>query len=163
MKAYEIRFTGCRYGAISQHHQIDATRFANSPDEAIQLLYKPLPIAFEHISQPDVREIPSPFCAQGLFNLSQNDRATHESFAHWVNMMVSEMSRVARRSAKANADWHDDPDGADHGLYHAPVDQQYPSEMQLEAVAEVVLYFLRERPAGLNICGRLTLTAEVQS
>lgn len=157
LKAYSIHFTGRRVGAIGAFHKVEASRFANSPEEAVRLLYEPLPIAFEHIMHPDVKEEKSPFDAEGLRLAIVGDSKRHEEFAHYVAAMTAAMSRTARECAKANAEWHDDEEGEDHGLYHAPVDAQYPAEVQVEAIAEVVLYLLRATPAGLNICDKLTL------
>lgn len=150
MKAYEIQFTGRLAGAIGAFAETTATRFANTPDEAIRLLYEPLPIAFEHVQMPDAREIPSPFGADTLIDYVRNDRMLHQDFVRYMNHLTALVVRVARRAAKANADWHDDPESSDHALFHAPVDQQFPVEVQLEAVAELVLYQLRETPCALQ-------------
>ncbi len=68
-----------------------------------------------------------------------------------------EDKRAAERATKGNATWHDDPDGGDHALYHAPADQQFPAEQRLIAIAELVSYILTETPAGLRVCDRLRL------
>lgn len=157
LKAYSIHFTGRRAGAIGAFYKIEASRFAHSPEEAIRLLYEPMPIAFEHIQQPDAKEEPSPFGWEQLYNTVQNERGDVESLAHHVNMILGIVARTARKCAKANAEWHDDERDENHGLYHADADAQYPAETQIEAAAELVLYYLRERPAGLRIVDKLQL------
>jgi hypothetical protein len=158
MKAYEIEFTGRKVGAIGKFYKIRTSRFANSPEEAIRLLYEPLPQAYEHITGAVAKETRSPFCAEGLVRWVLNDRETLESFTRWAKMATSEIARVARKCAKENREWHDDPESENHPLYHAETEQQYPPEMQVEAVAEVLLYILRNTPAGLNVASGLQLT-----
>jgi len=67
------------------------------------------------------------------------------------------VARAARQAAKANAEWHDDPESPDHWLFHTDADLQFPPEVQIKAAAELILYRLRETPAGLNICDELQL------
>lgn len=156
-KAFEITFTGRKVGAIGKTYEITASRFAQTPEEAIRLLYEPMPEAYEHIMHPEVREVPSPFGWQQLYNHVTNTRESLDQFSHWARMMTSEMSRVARRCAKEAKDWHDDPEAPEHALYHAPADQVFPAEQQLIAIAEVMTYLLRETPAGLRVYDRLNL------
>lgn len=157
LRAFEITFRGRQVGAIGAAHEITTSRFAHSPAEAIQLCYEPLPVAYEHVTGVEVREVPSPFGWEGLYNHVTNTRESLEQFTHWVRMMTSEMSRIARRVAKEGKDWHDDPGASEHPLYHAPTDQVYPPAVQIVAIAELVTYLLRETPAGLPICDRLSL------
>jgi hypothetical protein len=157
LRAYEIRFTGRKVGAIGICYEITASRFAVSPDEAVRLLYEPMPAAFEHITNAEAKQVESPFGADGLVLFMRNDRGFSEEFAHLASLATSYVSRAARRCAKTNADWHDDPEDAAHGFFHAPVEAQYPAGEQLVAAAEMLLYFLRETPAGLEICDELQL------
>ena len=152
-KCYNIRFTGRKLGAIGKFYQIEARRFATSPEDAVRLLYD----EYEHISQPKAKEWQSPFSEDTLVNLVMNDQPMLESVAHHANMLVSLVSRAARQAAKANAEWHDDPESPDHWLFHADTELQFPPEVQIKAAAELILYRLRETPAGLNICDELQL------
>lgn len=97
------------------------------------------------------------FSADNLVLYVQNDSELHGSFSLLVNLMTVMMTRAARQLAKANAEWHDDPEADDHALFHAPFDVQFPPEEQLKAIAEIVLCRLRETPAGLKISDELQL------
>ena len=162
LRAYSIWFTGRRVGAIGAMEEISTTRFAHSPEEALRLCYEPMPIAFEHISQPKVKEIPSPFGWESLVNHITHERETLESFTHWLNMMKSEMARVARRVSKANKEWHDDPEGEDHPLFQAETEAKFPPHVQLIALAELMSYLLSNTPAGLTVFDRLRLPDDVE-
>lgn len=144
-KCYAITFTGRHIGAIGIFEQFHTLRFATSPEDAINQLYE----NYEHIHQPTVKEWESPFNSESLELMIRNDPTLLEEVAHHVRQLQRAVARAAGKHAKANAEWHDDPDAEDHALFHAPVDQQFPPEVQLQAVAELVLYRLRETPEAL--------------
>jgi hypothetical protein len=169
LRAYSIRFHGRRAGAIGICHEIEASRFAHSAEEAIRLLYEPIPVAFEHITAAVARAVDSPFDASGLVLVAQNDRDTHERICSLVALLQNHVARLAAKQREANRQWHDDAEAWDHGLYHAGTAEQYPAEVQIEAVAELVLARLRETPEALagasDLFDRLALrgTKEVAS
>lgn len=144
-KCYAITFTGRRVGAIGIFEQFHALRFGSSPEDAIKQLYD----KFEHIQHPLVKEWQSPFGSESLELLIRNDPTLLEEVAHHVRQLQRAVARAASQHARSNAEWHDDPEAEDHALYHAPVEQQFPPELQLQAVAELVLYRLRETPEAL--------------
>ena len=151
-KCYNIRFTGRKVGAIGIFYEIDAMRFAQSPEDAIRLLYD----EYEHISMPEAKEWDSPFGPETIENFVRNDSGMMEELAHIEHQLTRLVSRAARHIAKANADWHDDPESPDHWLFHADVDLQFPAEHQIKAAAELILYRLKETPTGLSIWDQLT-------
>ena len=152
-KCYRVKFVGRRVGAIGIRYNIETLVFAASEDDARNRLYE----RFEHISAIETKEWESPFSGDGLVLLVNNDRDLHEHLCHLANQLVSLVSRAAIKAAKANAEWHDDPEAEDHGLYHDAVEMQYPAEEQILAAAELILGRLRETPAGLAICNQLLL------
>ena len=161
LRAYSIRFNGRKAGAIGIFHDIEASRFAHSPEEAIRLLYEPIPVAFEHITQAEARPVESPFDASALVLAIQNDRDSHERVCSLVNLLCNLVARMAAKSRENNRQWHDDSEAWDHGLYHSGTAEQFPADVQIEAVAELVLARLRETPEALaegsDIFDRLAL------
>ncbi len=156
LKTYEVRFTGRRKGAIGKFYEIEAQRFALTPEQAIENLYD----EWEHIHQPQVKEIKSPFDAEALVRVARNEPSTHDAIQRHVSGIVRELERLRDKSAKANKEWHDDPESADHWLYHAPAEMQYPGSVVMQAAAECALYFLRETAAGMQVFDKLCLPEE---
>ncbi len=135
MKTYEIDFKGRKVGAIGVFETFRTQVFADDPEAAKLALYA----RFEHITLTrEPKEIQSPFDAEGLVNRVQNERDEHRSFRSKVEALRDLLDLVATRQAKANADWHDDPDSDDHGLYHSPADQQFTREERDKALLELV-------------------------
>jgi hypothetical protein len=156
IKCYNIRFTGRLKGAIGKFYPIEAQRFANNPEEAKLLLYD----TYDHIQLPEIKEVPSPFDSESIELFVRNDRDYLESVAHHANMLVALIDRAAIHIAKANAQWHDDPESPDHWLFHADHEMQFPPEVRIKAAAELILYRLRETPAGMEIFNQLLLPEE---
>ena len=161
LNTYEVKFRGRRKGAIGKFYTIMAQRFATTPEQAIENLYDD----WEHVQQPEVKRIESPFDAEFLTRIVLNEASAHDSIQRHACAIVNEVRRLADKSAKANADWHDDPEAADHWLFHAPSEAQFPGSLVMETAAECFLYFLRETPAGREIFDKLCLpeAKEVQS
>lgn len=153
MKTYSIRFTGRRRGAIGKFHECEAERFALNPEQAIQALYDD----WEHIQQPQVKEIEHPFSGEFLENIVHNDPHAHDTIRRAMLSAVRAVEHLAEKQAKANKEWHDDPESADHWLFHAPHEMQFPAPEVMRTAAEVLLYFMRETPAGREIYDSLTL------
>lgn len=147
MNTYEITFTGRKVGALGKCSKFTQQRFALDEAQAVQALYD----QFEHISNPAIKEIRSPFDWEGLFNRARNEQARCDAVLRHVNGLIHEVAAIKEHAAKENAAWHDDPECAEHWLYHAPADMQYPPAMVLQCVAELVLYYLNETPAGRDL------------
>lgn len=153
LKTYAIRFTGRKVGALGVSETFEAQRYATNPDKAIEALYD----QYEHIMQPQVKEIPPPFDAEYLHIAASNDRDTWETIQRHVSGIVSALDRMRDKCARANKEWHDDPDSADHGLYHAPAEAQITGQELMRCAAECALYFMRETPAGREIFDSICL------
>ena len=104
-----------------------------------------------------IKEIRSPFSASDLELAAMNDRDTYESIQRHVSGIVSAIGRCADNLARANKAWHDDPESSDHALFHAPSEAQFPPSERVIAVAQCVLNFLVNTPAGLEVASRLKL------
>jgi hypothetical protein len=82
--------------------------------------------------------------AENLVLSAMNDRPTHDAIVSAIERLRSTMDRCAARAARANAEWHDDPQADDHADYHAPADVQYPRDVRDEAIRELVAHYLCE-------------------
>jgi hypothetical protein len=76
--------------------------------------------------------------AEALFNYIQNEKHLYDAVRLRVEGLRDTIDSAARNLAKANAEWHDDPDADDHAEFHAPADTQFPQAMRDEAVLDLV-------------------------
>lgn len=134
MKTFEIKFTGRKTGAIGVFAAFAAQVFAENAEAATVQLYD----RFEHIHQPEVKEILSPFDGNGLVERVQNTSEEHAAIRRAVESLRRELDRVAARQAQANLDWHDDPEAPDWALYHSPAWLQFPRSERDAAILELV-------------------------
>lgn len=82
--------------------------------------------------------------AESLDLFIANDKPIHDSIVFAVKHLRSTVDRAAEKLAKANAEWHDDPDADDHAAWHAPADVQFPREVRDEVIRDLVGYWLNE-------------------
>lgn len=134
MKTYSIRFTGRKFGAIGAFEPIETQVFAPDPEAALLSLYD----TWDHIQQPEVKEIQSPFGYESLVNCVQNTREDHQMIRLYVERLRDYLDAVAKRCTKWNQDWHDDPASEDHRLFQSSSDAQYPQEMRDAAILDLV-------------------------
>jgi hypothetical protein len=134
MKTYLFSFTGRRKGAIGSYGQFSVELFAESLEAGNLALYD----HFQDIGQIQAKEITSPFDADTLVLHAQNDANDHKAIRYHVERLRKCIETVAERHAKACADWHDDPDSADHLLYHAGAEKQFPQALRDAAILELV-------------------------
>lgn len=134
MKTFEIHFTGRRLGAIGVFYPIHAEVFAEDDVGALAALYE----RFEHVQYPQVKEIASPFDSDGLVERVQNERDEFNQIRGLALVLRGFIDKVAERQAKANQDWHDDPEAPDWGLYHATAEVQFPRAARDAAILELV-------------------------
>lgn len=154
LNTYEIRFTGRKLGAIGKFYPITAQRFAPSPAKAIEALAD----QFERMPPPpEVKQIPSPFDCEWFERVIRNDEPTASVISVAVSSILRACERLRDKTAAESKAWHDDPDAPDHWLFHAPAEMQIPAAVLIKAAAEVVLYHLRETPAGREIFNELLL------
>lgn len=156
MKTYEITFKGRKIRERGAFRTIRVQRFGADERSAIANLYD----VYEHIQQPQCREIPSPFDAEYLRRVIHNNHPDFDAFSRRLDLLKETVRHVAERAAKENARWHDDPESPDHWLYHAPFEMQFPAPVQFEALVEMALYLLRETPAGRELGEKLYLKEE---
>jgi hypothetical protein len=90
------------------------------------------------------------FTAAELEDACNNDPAAYKSIVHHVKMLRAVVDRVAVKAAKANGEWHDDPEADDHAKHHAPAAEQYPRELRDETIRELVKYYLAELRIAAN-------------
>lgn len=159
LKTYAVRFTGRKVGALGVSDTFESQRYAINPEKAVEALYD----QYEHIQQPQVKEIEPPFGAGSLYTYASNDRDTWETIQRHVSGIVSALDRARDKVARANKEWHDDPDSPDHALFHAPAEAQITGQELVKAAAECVLYFLRETPAGREVFDSLLLPSSERS
>lgn len=114
--------------------EITAQVFATDPDAALLALYD----RFEHIQQPDVKEIQSPFDSDTLVNRVQNTQEEHAAIRRAVEALRRELDRVAARQTNDNQNWHDDPEAEDWALFHCPPYDMFPRELRDAAILELV-------------------------
>lgn len=81
-----------------------------------------------------------------LFISISNDAETVRRMKSKVQIFMAEINDGARNLAKANAEWHDDPEGdpEGHKQMHAPADEQFPPEVRRAVAMELFEYFLTE-------------------
>lgn len=86
------------------------------------------------------------FDAESLELYTVNDKPTHDSIVFALRYMRHVIDRAAEAVAKANAYWHDDPEGDPEGYasHHAAPDKQFPRAVRDEAVINLVKYYLDE-------------------
>jgi hypothetical protein len=82
--------------------------------------------------------------SDALFTFVLNDRPLHDSVVHHIKMLRADIDRAARQVAKANAEWHDDPEADDHAEHHAHADVQFPRVTRDEAIRDLVSHYLVE-------------------
>lgn len=81
-----------------------------------------------------------------LFITITNDAETIKGFKHAVKSFLRGVDFQAERLARANANWHDDPenDPEGHAAMHAPADIQFTPEVRRAVAIELFEYFLTE-------------------
>lgn len=134
MKCYAFRFTGRKVGAIGKFCEIEIQLFAQ--DEAVARLK--LYDHFEHISNLECKEWSSPFSDDHLVNYVQNTPGHHARIRKLAAQIRDELNDVANHLARANKEWHDDPEAEDHLLFHAPAIEQYPQRERDAAALELL-------------------------
>jgi hypothetical protein len=84
--------------------------------------------------------------AEELVTAAMSDRAEHDAITRAIRQLRSWVDITAERVTKANADWHDDPEGdpKGHAEYHAPAIEQFPREARDAAIMELVQFYLNE-------------------
>lgn len=82
--------------------------------------------------------------AEALFTAAVNEKAEYDAILFAVRHLRQTIDRTAKRVAKENADWHDDPQAEDHAAFHAPADVQFPRAMRDEAIRDLVAHYLGE-------------------
>jgi hypothetical protein len=82
--------------------------------------------------------------AEELVTAAINERAEHDAITRAIRQLRSWVDITAERVAKANADWHDDPESDSHAAYHAPAIEQFPREARDAAIIELVQFYLNE-------------------
>ena len=84
--------------------------------------------------------------AETLVTAASSDRAEHDAITRAIRQLRSWLDICAERVAKANADWHDDPEGdpEGHAEHHAPAIEQFPREARDAAIIDLVRFHLNE-------------------
>lgn len=82
--------------------------------------------------------------AEDLFNAVMNDPNIYKSITFAVSYMRSSINRIAEMTAKANAEWHDEPRKEDYDEHHAPAAEQFTKDVRDETIRDLVAYFLKE-------------------
>lgn len=82
--------------------------------------------------------------AETLVTAAMNEKSEYDSIVLAVGSLRRAIDRTAARVAKANAEWHDDPEAEDHAEFHAPANEQFPREMRDEAIRGIVAHYLVE-------------------
>lgn len=136
MKTYLAKFHGREAGAIGIFSAHTATVQAANEEAARLKLYD----THEHITRLQLLPVPicSPFDAEGLILLIQNDAKLHEAIRSAVQRLQDTVDRAAEQFARANRDWHDDPAGEDHEAFHADSLTQLPRPERSKALRELV-------------------------
>jgi len=80
--------------------------------------------------------------------IARNEKHIHESIVHHIRAIRFMVDDAARRAAKANSDWHDDPTAEDHADYHRDWKDQYPQESRNKACRSLVDFYLTEFELG---------------
>lgn len=80
----------------------------------------------------------SPFTEEDLELLVENDSKLQDRFRKLLEGLLSVVDTAAECGAKANSKWHDDPDAVDHEAYHAPASVQFPREIRLRALKQLI-------------------------
>lgn len=81
-----------------------------------------------------------------LFIAATNNSATLSDLKSSVKSFMWAVNYQAKQLAKANANWHDDPEGdpKGHKEMHAPAEIQFPPEIRRAVAMELFEYFLTE-------------------
>jgi hypothetical protein len=85
------------------------------------------------------------FSADTLQTAAMNHKPEYNSIVFAVKHLRRTLDRTADRVAKANAEWHDDPEDVEgHAEYHAPAAEQFPRDVRDEAIRDLVAHYLGE-------------------
>ena len=82
--------------------------------------------------------------AESLVQFIENDKQLHDAVFFCVKSLRRTADRAAEAVAKANADWHDDPQADDHKAFHAPADKQFTRATRDKAIKQLVAYWVSE-------------------
>lgn len=129
MKTYIATFTGRLRGAIGIFYPCRVAVQGENEEAATLRLYD----THEHLKGLKLRE-----AADALVLLVQNDRELYDAVRQAVESLKRAVDRAAEQFAKANADWHDDPEADDHAAFHAPAIVQLPREERTKALLELL-------------------------
>lgn len=84
-----------------------------------------------------------PFNSEALQLVINNDGDYWKEARRLTVLLRMFIDRVAKKQAKANADWHDDPESEDHADYHAPAEDQFPRGVRDKTILATVAHHLR--------------------
>lgn len=82
--------------------------------------------------------------AETLVRSAMNEQSEWARVTSAVRQLRHAIDRTSRRVARANADWHDDPEADDYAEFHAPAAEQFPREVRDEAILDLVRHYLTE-------------------
>lgn len=82
--------------------------------------------------------------ADQLFNAVQNDRQAYESVRFAISHIRRAVDLMAKTTAQANAEWHDDPEADDYAAFHGNEWEQFPRERRDECIRDLVSHYLGE-------------------
>ena len=84
------------------------------------------------------KEVASPFDADCLFDFVKNTRDLSDSLTHCVDRLRALLDLAAANLAGHNQNWHDDKESADHPLYQATAEVQFPRALRDTAALDLV-------------------------
>jgi hypothetical protein len=139
MKTFNAKFAGREAGAIGIFADHKITITAVDAEAARIKLYD----THDHIMHLKLEEIPtiptrSPFDADNLVLYVQNDSKAHATIRACVQRLQDAIDNAADHLAKANKEWHDDPEADDHEAYHADSFEQFPRAERTKALRELL-------------------------
>lgn len=73
-----------------------------------------------------------------------NDPIIDRTIAFAVRHLRAAVDRTANLVARANADWHDDPEASDYAEFHSPAEVQFSREARDKAILDLVQRYLVE-------------------
>lgn len=82
--------------------------------------------------------------SESLVLAANNDQRAYKQIVSAVRQLRRTIDEVAENTAKANAEWHDDPEADDHAAFHASADKQFPLRVRDAAIKELVRFYLAE-------------------
>lgn len=82
--------------------------------------------------------------SETLVLAANNDQHAYKQIVAAVRTLRRVIDDVAEKTAKANAEWHDDPEADDHSAFHASADKQFPRRVRDTAIKELVRSYLAE-------------------